>query len=338
MNILGRKLAVLTACAVAAVAVATSAAAGPVYKGKVVTLIVPNSAAGKMTQYARMIAPFIAKHLGAADVRIRNEQGGGGLKGSNHLWNIKADGMTFAFTNVPALVTAQLAGSPGVRFDATKFTYLGRAAAEPRVMVVGAGSSIKSADDLKTLKRPFVYASQGTDEDFYTMATLAHTIGYPLKIVTGYKGNADTRLAVIKGDADGQMTGWVASKAAVKAGDMRVVLVMTTKRLAELPKVPTALELVKDPKKKQSLEAIVTILAMSRGFFGPPKMDPAATKEMRAAVTAALHDPEMLAQAKKRGFPIVPAPGAVQQEKVKDIVAASGSLTPIFKAAVKSIR
>lgn len=332
------KALLLATASVMLLAAAGPASAGPYYKGKTVTLIVPNSVSGKMSQYARMIVPYIAKHLGAADVRIRNEQGAGGLKGSNHLWNIKPDGMTFAFTNVPALITAQLAGSPGVRFDATKFTYLGRVAAEPRVMVVGAGSSIKSAADLKTLKRPFIYASQGTDEDFYTMATLAHTIGYQLKIVTGYKGNADTRLAVIKGDADGQMTGWVASKAAVKAGDMRVILVMTTKRLEELPKVPTALELVKDPKKQQSLKAISTILAMSRGFFGPPKMNATATKEMRAAITAALHDPKMLAEAKKRGFPIVPAPGAVQQEKVKDIVAASGSLTPIFKAAVKSIR
>ena len=338
MKMSGRRLGLLAACAVTAAAVATSAAAGPVYKGKIVTLIVPNSAAGKMTQYARMIAPYIAKHLGATDVRIRNEQGAGGLKGSNHLWNIKPDGMTIAFTNVPALITAQLAGSPGVRFDATKFTYLGRAASEPRVMVVGAGSSVKSAADLKALKRPFVYASQGTDEDFYTMAALAETAGYKLKIVTGYKGNADTRLAVIKGDADGQMTGWIASKGPVKAGDMRVILVMTTERLGELPNVPTALELVTDAKKQQSLKAIVTILAMSRGFFGPPKMDAAATKEMRAAISAALHDPALLAEAKKRAFPLVPADGAEQQEMVKGIVAASGSLTPIFKAAVKSIR
>ncbi len=50
--------------------------------------------------------------------------------------------MTIAFTSVPTLILAQLSGSKAVQFDATKFVYLGRAATEPRVMVVGGTSKI----------------------------------------------------------------------------------------------------------------------------------------------------------------------------------------------------
>ena len=163
---------------------------------------------GAMTQYARMLAPHIAKNLGAKDVRVDNQPGAGSLRGTNMLWNAKPDGMTIAFTNLPTLIMAQLAGSPGVNFDAAKFTYPGSVADDPRVLVVGANSPLKSMADVQKLDRPFVYPTQGTDEDFYTMSVLFNALGKQLKAVTGYQGDPDTSLAVIKGDGDGHMTSW----------------------------------------------------------------------------------------------------------------------------------
>jgi tripartite-type tricarboxylate transporter receptor subunit TctC len=329
------------ACAAALATAATfggTASAGPVYDGQTVILIVPNSPAGLMSQYARTIAPHLARHLGAADVRVENHQGAGGLKGANLLWQADPDGMTIAFTNVPSLIMAQLAGSPGVQFDVAKFTYLGRVAAEPRVLTVGAVSEIKGIADIKALGRPFSYASQGTDEDFYATAVLADSLGFPLKIVTGYEGNADTALAVIKGDVDGQTTGWIASKGAVQAGEKRVVLFFGEERLAELPDVPAAMELVEDPERKRVLGAAIDILEMSRGFFGPPEMDGAATAEMRAAVAATLADPALIEEAKKAGLDLSFEDGADQQQAVTQALAAGEALGAVMKAAVESIR
>ncbi|HYI90865.1 MAG TPA: tripartite tricarboxylate transporter substrate-binding protein, partial [Beijerinckiaceae bacterium] len=147
------------------------------FEGKTVTLIVPNTAGGAMTQYARMLAPHIAKNLGAKDVRVDNQPGAGSLRGTNMLWNAKPDGLTMGFTNLPTLIMAQLAGSPGVNFEAAKFTYLGSVADDPRVLVVGANSPLKSMQDVQKLERPFVYPTQGTDEDFYTMSVLFNALG-----------------------------------------------------------------------------------------------------------------------------------------------------------------
>lgn len=334
-----RRPLMLAAAAFALAAGATMAAAGPVYDGKTVTLIVPNSPSGHMTLYARTIAPYVAKHIGAKEVRVENQQGAGGLKGTNNLWNAKPDGMTIAFTNIPTLLIAQIAESPGVRFDANKFTYLGRVVSEARVVTVGAKNErLKSAEDLKKLDSPFVFASQGTDEDFYTMVTLADTIGFPLKIVTGYEGNADTALAVIKGDADGHITSWTATKAAVEGGDKRVLLVVDSVSHKDIPNSTPATSLVTDPKKKEILEAIIAINSLSRSFFGPPNMDEAATKEMRAGIMAALKDPELLKEAEQKGLLIDPAPGEEQQARVAKLVSANKDLTPVFKKALQSIQ
>ncbi|HEU5018060.1 MAG TPA: tripartite tricarboxylate transporter substrate-binding protein [Pseudolabrys sp.] len=285
-----------------------------------------------------MLAPYIQKHLGARLVRLKNVPGAGGLRGSNELWRANPDGLTIGFTNVPVLVMAQLAKSPGVQFDATKFVYLGRAASEPRVLVVGAKGGIHTIADVKKLGRPFAYASQGTDEDFYSTAVLADALGFNLRLVTGYEGNSDTTLSVIKGDTDCHMMGWIAAKSGVDAGDLRVLLTMTKERLSDLPNTPTALELTADPTKKRMINAVITILDMSRGFFGPPKMDNQATKEMRAAIAATFKDPALLAEAKKRRFDLDFASGEKLQNGIDEVVAQDKTLSEILRKALKSIQ
>jgi putative tricarboxylic transport membrane protein len=337
----GKSLATATGVLASVLAVAapvTVSAQEALYSGKQVTLIVPNSPSGTMTQYARTLAPYIAKHLGAKNVRVENQTGAGGLKGTNALWRAAPDGLTFAFTNVPVLIMAQLAESSGVQFDATKFTYLGRASSEPRVLVVGGKSKVTSAKDINSLGRPFVYAAQGTDEDFYSTVVLADALGFKLKIVTGYEGNSDTALAVIKGDADGHMAGWVAVKTATEAGDLRPIIVMEAKRLDALPNVPSALELVQDPAKKPSMLANIAILNMGRGFFGPPNMNEETTRSLRAGIAAAFKDPALIDEAAKRNLPLAFASGEEQQAGTQQVTAAAGGLKQLLKSALESIR
>lgn len=336
----GRTLKLLLAGLIATLAIFGGLAAAQTsdfYKGKVVTLILPNSPSGQMTQYARMIAPYIAKHIGAADVRVKNMQGAGGVVGANYLWHVKPDGMTIAFTSVPALVLAQLAGSEGVEFDATKFVYLGRAATEARVLVVGGKNKINSIQDVQNLGRPFIFPTQGTDEDFYTMAVLAYALDFPLQAVTGYQGNADTTLAVIKGEGDGHITAWHSSLSGIQSGDLKPILIIGDSKEDGYPNVPTAVS-VTSGQGKELVQAIVNMITMHRSFFGPPGMPDAAVSALRDGIWAALQDPGLLADAKKQGLIIVPMKGAEEQPKVEQIAAAGQKIVPILKQAVQHIQ
>src|SRR6187455_3254386 len=165
-----RKVVLAGLMAPAAVGLAGRAAAQKTdyYKDKIININVAGGAAGGHTRYARLIQPYLQKHTGAREVRITNMPGGGGLKAANYIWRVKPDGLQIFFGNVSTLILAPLAGSPGATFEPTKFSYLGRATSEPRVLCVGGKSPIKSIQDVQKLKRAFVYPSQGTDEDFYT--------------------------------------------------------------------------------------------------------------------------------------------------------------------------
>jgi tripartite-type tricarboxylate transporter receptor subunit TctC len=307
------------------------------YKDKIIIINVAGGASGGHTRYARLIQPYLQKHTGAREVRIVNMPGGGGLKAANYIWRVKPDGLQIFFGNVSTLILAPLAGSAGATFDSNKFVYLGRATSEPRVLCVGGKSPIKSFQDVLKLGRPFVYPSQGTDEDFYTMAALGDAFGFKVKAVTGYEGNADTALAVIKGDGDGHITGWSESQGPIRSGDKNPILMVTSRRSPEYPGIPVVTDIAPAPKR-ESIRAMAAILETHRSYIGPPGMDPQAVAEFRAAVTAALKDPGLLEESKKGERPVDPMEGARQQKVIEEINKASAGLAPILKAAVKEIQ
>ena len=102
--------------------------------------------------------------------------------------------------------------------------------------------------------------------------------------------------------------------------------------------MPTALELIEDPAQKANMEAISSILVLGRGFFGPPNMDPEATKELRAAIEKTLTDPATLAEMNEKGLPVGFNSAQAQQENVDRVFAAGKDLTPMFKEAVAKIQ
>jgi tripartite-type tricarboxylate transporter receptor subunit TctC len=329
--------AALSTPVLAGAASSASAQAPGYYKDKVININVAGGPSGGHTRYARLLQPFLQKHSGAREVRITNMPGGGGLKAANYIWRVKPDGLQLFFGNVSTLLLANLAGSAGATFDPTKFMFLGRATSEPRVLCVGGKSAIKSVEDVQKLKRPFVYPSQGTDEDFYTMAVLGDALGFKVKAITGYEGNADTSLAVIKGDGDGHITGWSESLGPIRSGDKHPILMVTSRRSPDYPAIPVVTEIA-PPAKRDTVRAMANILETHRSYIGPPGMDAQAVAAFRAAVTAAMKDPALIAESKKGERPVDPMEGALQQKVITDMAKASTSLSPILKAAVKDIQ
>ncbi len=182
-----------------------------------------------------------------------------------------------------------------------------------------------------------MFPSQGTDEDFYTMAVLADALGFKLKAVTGYEGNADTSLAVIKGDGDGHITGWSESLGAIRSGDKLPIMMVTSLPSPDYPNIPIVTSIA-PAAKRNVVQAMATILETHRSYIGPPNMDPLAIAAFRAAVNAAMKDPALLAEASKGERLLAPMDGTVQQKAMAEMARTSAALSPILKAAVKDIQ
>lgn len=304
---------------------------------KNITLIVPNSPGKGMDQYARTIVPFVEKYYPGAKINVKNITGAGGIVGTNQLWHSKPDGLTIAFTSFPTLLLAELSGAEGVQFKTTEFTYLARAAAEPRVLYTGAKSKFKTMEDVVKAGRVIKYPSQGMDEDFFTSAVTAKALGFKLDQITGYEGNADTSLAVIKGEGDIHIVSLQDAIAMEKNGDIRPLLIFGEERTKEYPDVPTALEIT-EGEAKDFMLILTNMINNQRAFFGPKGMDPEATKAFREAFDKALTDPELTEQANKINRPISYLHGDKLTLKVDEIAQRANKIVDTLKEAVAAIK
>lgn len=300
------------------------------------TIIVPNAAGGLMARYARMIEPYLEKYL-EMEVNIRIMTGGGNIRGTNFVWFAEPDGATIGFTSIPSLVLAQFSNSPAVQFDIEAFSFLGRVSTEPRVLTTGKQSNIRDANSLLAMDREFIYPSQGTDEDFFTMIILADALDIKLKPIMGYNGNPDTAMAIIRGDGDGQITSWRASLASINNGDQIPVLNIGSEPYEDFPNVPSVLSYARDDSI-EAMTAIVEMLDTHRGFFGPPGLSNETVNYLREKIFLALNDPELKEIARQNALPLVPSHGKLEALKINQLVSSESLIMPILESTLDTLR
>jgi hypothetical protein len=77
-------------------------------------------------------------------------------------------------------------------------------------------------------------------------------------------------------------------------------------KLPELPDVPSALDLVRDPVKQQVLELILTRQEIGRPVAAPPGVPADRLEVLRRAFDDTIKDPEFLAEAEKLQLEVEP--------------------------------
>jgi tripartite-type tricarboxylate transporter receptor subunit TctC len=106
------------------------------YEGKTVTLIATTSAGGTGDLRVKAVQPFLKKHIpGNPTVVIQYMDGGGGRKGTNHLYsNVRPDGLTIGAVS-GAIVGLAVMGETGIAYDIDKFIYLGSPESENHYVI-----------------------------------------------------------------------------------------------------------------------------------------------------------------------------------------------------------
>ena len=98
----------------------------PYYQGKTITIMVGTKAGDVYDLYPRMLAPYMAKYIpGNPNIIIQNVAGAASLIAANQVYTLaKPDGLTLGAI-YPALYFEQLVKKPEVKFDWTKFNWIG---------------------------------------------------------------------------------------------------------------------------------------------------------------------------------------------------------------------
>lgn len=305
----------------------------PFYKGKSIRLLIGTTAGGGYDLWARVVARYLGKHIpGNPDIISQNMPGAGSLVAANYVYGIaKPDGLTLGAVN-PALYFEQLIGRKEVQFDWAKFTWIGSPEQNEILFYIRSDSPYRTADDLRAAKEPPKCGSSGTTTTgHYIPRLLEETLGIKIKIVSGYPGGPEIDLGVLRGEVlcwsplVATYFGREPYRSWHKEGFVRVLLQTGRKRDPRLPEVPTIYELMeryKTPESGRRLARVVVSAPMlGRPILAPPGVPAEIVRTLRDAFARAVGDPELRAEAKKRGWEVKLLDGEELASLAKELIA-----------------
>jgi tripartite-type tricarboxylate transporter receptor subunit TctC len=296
------------------------------FKGKTVTYIVATAPGGGYDLYGRLIADYMQKYLPGSTFVVKNVPGAGHLVGTNTIYASKADGLTIGTFNT-GLIYSQLIGRDGVRFDLTKMSWIGKAAADPRVITIGTQSPIMSYKDLMAQKEPVNFSTAGVGGAAYVETVmLTNALKLPVKVQSGYNGSDDP-IAIRRGEIAGTLASRSSWEVFVANGYGRFIAQIGGSQ----KDVPQLNDMITDEKGKSLIALIQTQGDISRLTAGPPGIPPDRLEALRKAYRLSMEDKELQAKAIKLERPIDAAYG----DDVLRMVKAALNQTPETIALLK---
>ncbi len=273
--------------------------AAPYYEGKRLTILVGFEPGGGYDRLARLLAKHLSKHIpGKPTVIVENMPGASSMISANHMYNIvKPDGLTICSFN-QGIPFAQLQKAGGVKFDVTKFSWIGSAASEASVFTIRSDLAYKSFDEMLRAKEPIVFGSAGPGTQTHQFPILLQELlGLKLKEVVYPSGTA-VLLAVERKEVDGYAAFYNSLRPSINRGLVRP-MIRGRVSAPGIENLPVDENLAQDKKAKTIMAMRSATDEVGRPYVAPPKTPPEIMKTLREAFAKVAEDPELKEDSKK---------------------------------------
>jgi tripartite-type tricarboxylate transporter receptor subunit TctC len=313
------------------------------YRGKTVRIIVGFSAGGGYDAYSRLIGRHLAKYIpGNPTVIVENMAGAGSIILANHLYNATPkDGTVIANISGP-IILEQLFNNPAVQYDMAKFRYLAVPVGETYLMIVTKKPGVSTFEEMLGPKGKQVTfgAIPGSTVE-HAPILVRDVVGANIKLVSGYKGTADVRLAIDSGEVEGFFNTWTSSKITsldkIKSGEWLVLAQLADSPIKDLiiPNVPTIPTIAKNDEQRQILRfGTSTPNQFGKVYVVASGVPADRATALEAAFMKAFGDKELLAEAEKGKLEIDPLLGDQVQKLVTEFLGMSPDLKAKLQKAI----
>ena len=294
-----------------AAALAIPHAARAEWPERPIKMVVPFTAGSSSDTIARVVATKMGEKLGQ-QVVVENRVGGSTIIGPDSVAKSAPDGYTLELANTTTHA-ASAALNPTLPFDPVKdFAPVAMVGVSPFVLISATQVEAKTLRDVVALAKAspgkLSYASAGT-------GTLAHLAGELFKRKANadithvpYRGSAQSMIDLMQGRIDLSVSTIPPTLQHIREGKLRALAVMSEKRNASLPDVPTVAEAGVPGCEAELWTAIVVPAGVAADII----------KRLNAAVLAAVATPEIQQAFAIQG--VDPEPG--QPEVVAQIIKA----------------
>ena len=270
------------------------------YAGKTVRMIVGSGTGGGYDIFSRMIAPYLAKTLGTT-VIVENQPGAGGLVALNRLYTATPDGLQISLSNGTSAAFAQLMGDQAARFDLGKFSYLATVGAPPGLWLVGPDSPIREVQQAVSAKMKWRWASSGATSGLGIGAAFTcEALKLDCHVVQGYKGSADSGLAVTRGEMDAVYVPESSANNFVRAKQNWALATISRTKSRFFQDRPTIFEATKmDADQTWVMDFLANVEKLGRILVAPPGIPPDRLAYLQEAIKITLHNPQLIADGEK---------------------------------------
>ena len=278
------------------------AGAADAWPSKPIRWVVAYPAGGGSDFLARQLAPALGRALGQTLV-IDNRPGAAGIIGSDNAAKSPADGYTL-LTGDNGVMVFNSALFRKLPYAVSDFVPVGFMARFPLVLSVNTQSGISSATQWLDLVRKnpgkFSYASPGVGSPHHLAMELIKERTGSFIVHVPYRGTAFATQDMLAGVVPMGVLDTAAALPHFRSGKLKPLAVLSAKRVATLPDVPTFAELgIKDVE-----------LAAWQGLFVPKGTPEPIVQRLGAELQKALAVPELKARMEDFGLEVAPSDGA----------------------------
>jgi tripartite-type tricarboxylate transporter receptor subunit TctC len=310
------------------------------YRGKVVRIVVGFPPGGGADVYSRVLARHLGRFIpGNPTLAVTNMPGAGSIIAGNHIFNAGAkDGTEIGMLN-GAVILEQLFDNPGIHFDMARFRYLAVPVTETYVMIVSRASGITRFRELigANAKQAVLGAIPNSTLE-HAPILLREALGANLRVVSGYKGSAEIRLAIHSDEIGGFFNPWstvkVSSLEKFTSGQWSVILQLSDQSLPALPSsdVPTIADLTGDENQRMLLRyGTVAPNQFGKVYVLRDGVPADRAAALEAAFARTFADRSFLADAEKSQLEITPLYG----ESIRQIVGDFLTMPAVIKERLK---
>lgn len=290
----------LVAVGLAASALCAQAAGPEGYPTKPVTIVVPFAPGGGSDNVARLLASRLAERTKVSFI-IENKAGAGTNIGNEAVSRAQPDGYTLLFGQVTLAINPFV--YKGLRYQVQRdFVPVAHFASSPTVLVVGQSGPFKTLGELvqqaKANPGRINYGSGGPGTSVHLAGELFETLTQTELVHVPYKGSAPAMTDLIGGQIQAIFDTAPSALPHIAGGRVRPLAVTGSKRLAELPNVPTFAE-----AGVPGFDAPAWY-----GLLAPAKTPPTVVKFLNTEIQAVLK--ESITQQRLSQLGAVPAAGS----------------------------
>jgi tripartite-type tricarboxylate transporter receptor subunit TctC len=228
-----------------------------------------------------------------------------------------------------------------VEFDLTRFSWLGSAVKVPDVCVVRAAIGVNTIEDMIKNDKQVIMGGGPVGSGLRDVPVVMNAaLGTKFKIIAGYDGSNQIRLAMERGEVDGGCWSWDNVSATPEwfegpSAPARVIVVFAENKPNHpaLRDVPTAMSLARTEEGRGMLRMMMAPAQMGKPYLSPPETHPERLAALRAAFLATFNDPRFKEEADKAKYILEPS----TSDQVTNLVRGALDQPAALKARLKEV-